>query len=622
MSLYSRSFFVALFLVSCLLFLVSNVHAKGEFETDYNITYLIDQSGKTTVTQQITLRNKTESYYADKFELKIGSTKVENVKADDETGPLDVEAKFADNITTISVRFKQRVIGIDKKLPWNLSYQSTELASKSGQIWEVSIPRLAKSTEINSYQAVVKVPRTFGPAAFTSPNPKTKIETPSFQEFTFDKDSLIMSGIAMYFGEKQVFSFKLEYFLENQNVTTQIEEIALPPDNNYQKVVIENIKPLPIDVVVDDDGNFLAKYRLSSKQKISIVADGYIEVFSKPFRNIDKQLSPEQRKKYLSPQRYWETDNASIKNEATKLKNPKKIYEFVTDYLIYNEDRLNQPKIERKGAAASFNTPQEAVCMEFTDLFITLARAAGIPAREVEGYAHTQNERLRPLSLALTKGDILHAWPEYWDEEKGWIQIDPTWGSTSGGLDYFNKLDFNHITFVQRGISSVYPYPAGFYKSQEQYDQKSVFVSFAQTLPNPTISPELSLKSPDTIISGFPAKIIANIKNGGSTSIIGEKLSLSTNVLVNSSPNSQEISILPPFSQRSATFSLLTPDLFTSSQDTIILSFADTQISKPITVEPLYKIFTSKIFLEIVIVILLIVGLGLSLYKRTHKSKI
>ena len=94
--------------------------------------------------------------------------------------------------------------------------------------------------------------------------------------------------------------------------------------------------------------------------------------------------------------------------------------------------------------------------MEFTDLFITIARSAGIPAREVNGFAYTENPDIQPLSLV---NDVLHAWPEYYDSEKGvWIPVDPTWGSTTGGVDYFSKLDLRHFTFVVHGKDSTKPY--------------------------------------------------------------------------------------------------------------------------------------------------------------------
>src|SRR3989338_7957398 len=375
--------FVSLFLILNSKFIIP-AHAAGEFETSYQVRYGISDVGKAQVTQNITLKNKTTNYYADKFELKIGSTKVEDVKASDTAGSLQTEVKFENNVTTISVKFNQKVIGIEKTLPWTLSYSSNELASRSGQIWEVSIPRLAKSQDITNYSAVVSVPVAFGPVAFAVPEPVTSSKLGPAQEFTFGKEQLENSGIAMSFGIKQVFGFAIDYYIENTGLTTRTEEIALPPDNNYQKVVLVKIDPEPLDVLVDEDNNFKAVYKLDARQNLKIKAEGFVEVFSKPFRNIYKPLTDRQKSLFTLNQKYWETDNAFIKNKAKELKTAENIYKFVTDYLSYSQDRLKQPSIERKGAAAAPLSPKDAVCMEFTDLFIAIARAAGIPAREVE----------------------------------------------------------------------------------------------------------------------------------------------------------------------------------------------------------------------------------------------
>ncbi|MDO8487027.1 MAG: transglutaminase domain-containing protein [Candidatus Curtissbacteria bacterium] len=603
-------------------------HAAGEFGTTYKVEYDVDETGKTQVTQQIVLKNKTSNYYADKFELKIGSTKVENVKAQDATGPLETEAKFENNLTTISVKFNQKVIGIEKTLPWTLTYTSGELASKSGQIWEVSIPRLARSADITDYSAAVSTPISFGQIAFAVPSPLTSEKVGIRQSFTFGKDQLVESGIAISFGEKQVFSFTLNYHLENNNLTSQMREIALPPDNNYQKIVIQKLDPAPRDVIVDKDNNFLALYKLSSHQKIDVTATGFVEVFSRPFRNIYSPLGQSDRELYTTKQKYWETDSAFIKKKAQELKNPQAIYNFVTTYLSYNEDRLKQTRVERKGAAAAAASPNDAICTEFTDLFIAIARAAGIPAREVEGYAYTQNERLRPLSLALFPGDVLHAWPEYWDDKLGWVQVDPTWGSTSGGLDYFKKLDFNHITFVQRGVSSQTPYPAGSYKRSGDLG-KDIAIEFAQDLPTPSVIPELSLSAPQKIISGIPVSVIARLENAGNTSIFGKSLTLTSYTLrritdiakPQPTDNSVEIALLPPYAKRSFQFRLTNPAIFGSSNDTLTLSYAGTQIALPVSAFPIYNLIFLKSFLVSMLITVLIIAAGLILYKKTARSR-
>ena len=113
-----------------------------------------------------------------------------------------------------------------------------------------------------------------------------------------------------------------------------------------------------------------------------------------------------------------------------------------------------------------------------------MARAAGIPARELNGFAYTANPRLRPLSLVA---DVLHAWPEYYDAEKQqWIQVDPTWGNTTGGVNFFTLLDLNHIVFAIHGVSSEKPYPAGMYKIAGK-EEKDVLVQVDRGVPQDDI---------------------------------------------------------------------------------------------------------------------------------------
>ena len=52
-------------------------------------------------------------------------------------------------------------------------------------------------------------------------------------------------------------------------------------------------------------------------------------------------------------------------------------------------------------------------CWDFSDVFITLARAAQIPCRQVAGWLY---------------GTSGHVWAEYYIDGKGWQQVDPTGG--------------------------------------------------------------------------------------------------------------------------------------------------------------------------------------------------
>jgi hypothetical protein len=91
----------------------------------------------------------------------------------------------------------------------------------------------------------------------------------------------------------------------------------------------------------------------------------------------------------------------------------------------------------RKTYSANASTALEVLenragdCTEHTLLFVALARAAGIPAREVLGVAYGENEH--PLFG-------WHAWAEVHDG-KQWVSIDPTWHEV--------YVDATHITFSQ-----------------------------------------------------------------------------------------------------------------------------------------------------------------------------
>jgi Transglutaminase-like superfamily len=52
-------------------------------------------------------------------------------------------------------------------------------------------------------------------------------------------------------------------------------------------------------------------------------------------------------------------------------------------------------------------------CWDFSDCFVTLARAAGVPSRQVAGWFY---------------GSSGHVWAEYYREGRGWQQVDPTGG--------------------------------------------------------------------------------------------------------------------------------------------------------------------------------------------------
>lgn len=463
--------FYSLILLVLYYYSAKNVYSQENFQINVNSEYKVSESGITSVTNTFNLVNKTSKYQADKYVFALKSTDPINVKSYENGNLLEVNKEKKDDHTILTVNFPDKVAGIGKTRTFLLTYDVESIANKSGEIWEISIPKLEYSEDFSTYNVLVIIPMSLGDEAYINPSPESFDEDENNRKYFFVKDQLIDRGVSAGFGKSQVFNFNLTYHLENKGNTNEDYQIAIPPDTSLQRMFYENIDPNPLGVEIDEDGNWLALYTLKPKERIDITAYGAVQIFASP-----KKISTPSKKSLsenLKESPFWQTTDPQIKELAKSLKTPRVIYDFLISYLTYDNSRVT-PEVTRLGAKSALSRPANAICMEFTDLFIALARAAGIPAREINGYAHTDNSQIKPLSLVA---DVLHSWPEYWDDiSQTWVAIDPTWGETSGG-DYFTKLDLRHFTFVIHGKNDSFPYPPGSYKLGNN-PQKDVFVTF------------------------------------------------------------------------------------------------------------------------------------------------
>ncbi len=572
---------------------LSTVYAAEEFATSYDVVYDVGLDGVTTVTEKVTLRNLTSQYYASQFKLTIGATAVFDIKGSDPGGALEVTSEQKDTATEINVKFNQQVAGLDKILPWTLQFKSKDFAEKVGKVWEVRAPRISSVSNLENYNLTLSVPASFGEPTLISPTPKSQTSIGGKMFFTFDKEQLKSSGVSASFGTSQLFDFDLTYHLENKNLVPILTNIALPPDTAYQDVIFQKILPQPLNITVDNDGNYLAWYRLTRDQKMDIRVVGSAKLYTTS-KVKNPTLSDDLRKKYTEGAKYWEKDHPQISRTLTEIfdVNPPAdskekvefIYRYVVSTLKYDSSRLNQSSIDRFGAITALSNPQNAVCMEFTDLFIALLRAAGIPARELDGYAYTANPKLRPLSL--TK-DVLHAWPEYWDEKVGWIMVDPTWENTTGGVDYFNKLDLNHFVFAVKGQSSEQPVPAGSYKYSGQ-DTNDVKISLAEVdfLGKPQL--DVQITTSDPLLAGFPSKLKITIKNMGNAVLSPTNLSVSSGKIGILQAVEQNLGPIPAFGSATFEYNIRTKSLFDKFEDQIEVLVGGAKFTKDISVEPFF----------------------------------
>lgn len=446
--------------------------SEEDFFIDINITYQISESGKTTVKNDITIENASTYSLAKSYSLELAGIEPLEPSAVEGDKKLEIRESRIGGVSTLIVPLEEPVIGKGESRTFTISYIENSFAKQNGEIWDISIPRVISGDNFRNYAIKLIVPKSFGQEAYMLPKPSLREQTAEQLIYTFDEVALSSGNIVATFGRFQVFSFALNYYLENPENSDKIVEIALPPDMAFQRMYYHTVDPRPETVSRDEDGNWLAQYKLARGETIEVLANGVVQIYSSP-RWID--ATPDGRlDTLLSESQFWQVNDPVLQKEAEALSTPQDIYGYVIDKLSYDYSGLQSTAV-RKGASQALANPDKALCMEFTDLFIALARASGIPAREVNGFAYTENLNLEPLSLVQ---DVLHAWPEYYDyRRKVWVPVDPTWGDTSG-KDYFNHFDLRHFTFVIHGKDDTQPIAPGVSVNDYSLQHKAVRVEF------------------------------------------------------------------------------------------------------------------------------------------------
>lgn len=556
---------------------VSRVYAS-DFTTDYNVNYTINNEANTHVNFDVTLTNISEQYYASSYSIRLGFLNVTNVTASDPNGPITPTVTKSSKGQDIELNFNKKAIGLGNKLTFNLAFDTSDVTQNIGSVWEMNIPGLSNQSDFSSFNVNVAYPTFLGKPASIKPDNSNLINRIYGNKISFSKSDLGTSGISIAFGQYQIYSFNLTYHLENNNLFPISTEIALPPQTNYQDVSIESIIPKPNNVKIDKDGNWLAQYSLSPSQKINAIVLGQSKVYLSPKseKESDRMLSD-----YLKAQPYWETNDQKVSSVAQKLKTSSAIYQYIVDNLTYDYSRVTDNR-SRLGAAKVLRDPISAVCLEFTDAFVALARSAGIPAREVDGFANTKNTQERPLSLVK---DVLHAWPEYYDKEKEmWIMVDPTWGNTTNGIDYFNTLDFDHFAFTIKGEDSSYPVPAGGYKTVSDLSTKDVNVQLSSNFKGFS-NLLLTAQIPKQTLPGLPVNGKVIVKNDGSMLSDEQEIIINSNYLKPITNNIQ-IGRIPPFGYVEIPITFKKTNILTNKTDIIKIELGNNSYEQRILISP------------------------------------
>ena len=147
-------------------------------------------------------------------------------------------------------------------------------------------------------------------------------------------------------------------------------------------------------------------------------------------------IAPEWRRRlapYLASEPLVQRDHPEIAALAARLAGGSHDARTVAERIArWVHDSLRKTVTVSVPSAVQVLRARAGDCNEHTQLFVALARAAGIPTRGAAGLAYIDGRF------------YYHAWPEAW--LGGWVPIDPT-------FDQF-PADAAHLRFVHGGVDS------------------------------------------------------------------------------------------------------------------------------------------------------------------------
>ena len=181
------------------------------FNTDFQSYYKVDQTGNTHVSFVINQTNNLSVIYATEFGININETKVNNVKVTDEGTIIIPDVVKTLNQTTISFPFAKKVVGKNKNHQFIIEYDTTDIATKFGNTWEINIPRLETGENITNRTVILTIPSSFPVPAYIDPKP----DTINNNVYYFSGDKLGNKPISAVFGQTQFYKGKISYHLIN-----------------------------------------------------------------------------------------------------------------------------------------------------------------------------------------------------------------------------------------------------------------------------------------------------------------------------------------------------------------------------------------------------------------------
>lgn len=270
------------------------------------------------------------------------------------------------------------------------------------------------------------------------------------QKFTRNKNTFSWAGVVPAEGISELFQYTARQtrWQIQKNIqisgsgTTQGFEIYLPFyfTTGQNKVLKNEIQTSLPELSKTASQNYQV-FKFRSLNKITITLTAEINT-GEEFYKFELPIRPEYLA--LSPKTAEIAGQLAKNILAKKDDRPVhvKLAQWVHEYITYDYGYQG-----RKMTVQQIFATRKGVCEHYSQLYIALCRAAGIPALELSGYAYTKGLTSGP------QGWGAHSWVLVYVNGK-WTQLDPTWNLTTGIVPvshialYINE--FNPYSYMLR----------------------------------------------------------------------------------------------------------------------------------------------------------------------------
>lgn len=434
--------FSILFLLS--FFNISQTSAQESFSTSSIFNHNIKENGKveTTLTFTISSPKRTVLTY---YTITIPQEDIEpEIFSTTRNRRLESTVYNRTGSTDILIDLENTVIPEGGSTKLSISF--LQEYSDDNIITLVSKVADSPTTEVG-----ITYPKDWGETNWVSDQiDKIKTSNTSYVLRIPEPDS---SFIKLIFGEHITYDFEISKSFNNMSEESNQYEVIIPNDNEFQKIVINDINIKPTQALLDNSNNYVLIFTLEPETQADIKISGNIIMGEHKFYAGDVVT------KYDSRDIYWSLENRQIEridgylakngieDETDKEVLTEYIYKYIVDNLTPSSSATSISGGVRRGASEVLNTTEKATPEDYADVLRAILTYYDIPSIYTVGY-------VSEISSYQDTG-MFHYWVQAYNGQR-WVVLDPYLEDYSN-VSLFGREQLDHISILHRKHDSISP---------------------------------------------------------------------------------------------------------------------------------------------------------------------